>query len=233
MTIRCPGFEPQGRWDKDALRAPVHPMHNAPEVIVRSRDGLEGALDEYTPQSDVEARDVERIRRLAAQGDPWDRSAPLHATGSAIVLHPETARALLRWHERMGSWLQVGGHADVGETDPFEIAQREAREETGLPDLASWPDPARPRLVHVVVVPVPAGRGEAEHEHADLRFLLATRRPSAATPESGSAVVRWVPLDYAPAIITEANTRETIRRVAEILQQRRGPPSTRGSAKEQ
>ena len=48
--------------------------------------------------------------------------APLHVTGSAVVVHPPTQRVLLRWHERMQSWMQVGGHADPGETDAFAIA---------------------------------------------------------------------------------------------------------------
>jgi 8-oxo-dGTP pyrophosphatase MutT (NUDIX family) len=193
-------------------------------MSARKEDGLLRALDEYAPQSDAEARDVERMRTLAAQGDAWDRSAPLHATGSAIVVHPDTARVLLRWHDRMQSWLQVGGHAEVGEGHPFDIAQREAREETGLPDLTSWPDPARAQLVHVVIVPVPAGRGEPAHEHADLRYLLATSRPAEAIPESASAAVRWFSLSEALVAVAHDNTRETIRRIATIFQRTENPP---------
>jgi len=71
-------------------------------------------LAAYVPRSEEEARDVERIRALADAGDPWSRRLPLHVTGSAVVVHPPTRRVLLRWHERMQGWLQVGGHADPG-----------------------------------------------------------------------------------------------------------------------
>jgi 8-oxo-dGTP pyrophosphatase MutT (NUDIX family) len=180
-------------------------------------DGVRAALDGFEPRSAREAGDVARIRALAGSRDPWSRSSPLHVTGSAIVVHPASGRVLLRWHERMQGWFQLGGHGDPGETDPFVIALREAHEETGLGDLVGWPDRARPALLHVVVVPVPAGRREPEHEHADMRYLLATARPDDATPESPSAALRWLTIDDALALVGEDNLRTTLVRVAELL----------------
>ena len=88
-----------------------------------------------------------RLARAAA--DPWSRSQlPLHFTASALVVHPASRRVLLRWHVKQDRWLGVGGHGDPGETDPLQIALREAREETGLSDLVPWPDGA---LRHAVV----------------------------------------------------------------------------------
>jgi 8-oxo-dGTP pyrophosphatase MutT (NUDIX family) len=180
-------------------------------------DGVLAALDGFEPRSDVEARDVARIRLLVRGGDPWSRSSPLHVTGSAIVVHPATGRVLLRWHERMRGWFQLGGHGDPGETDPLAVARREAREETGLVDLVAWPDGAGATLVHVVVVPVPAGRGEPEHEHADMRYVLATAEPDEATPESPSAALRWLTVDDALRLVGEDNLRTSLNRVAELL----------------
>ncbi len=173
-------------------------------------------LDAYRVRTDTERRDVARVRALSGPG-VWSRSSALHVTGSAVVVHPPTRRVLLRWHERMQSWLQVGGHADPGETDPFAIAVREAREETGLADLVAWPDAERPTLVHAVVVPVPAGNGEGPHEHADLRFVLATERPDAIVEESAHARLRWLTLDDAIALAAEDNLRTTLERVGELF----------------
>src|SRR6478672_4327978 len=136
---------------------------------------LAAVLDSYVPRSDQEVADIERLRGLAARGDVWSRSLPVHATGSAVIVHPDSRRVLLRWHARMQGWLQVGGHADPGETSPFDVAIREAREETGLVDLTSWPDPEQPQIFQVVIVPVPAYGGEPAHEHADVRYALATQ----------------------------------------------------------
>src|SRR6516225_6527306 len=139
-------------------------------------------ISRYRPQGEVETRDTERVRGLLrATDDPWLRSLPLHLTGSALVVHPDSGRVLLRWHQRQQAWLQVGGHGDPGESDPLAIALREATEETGLKDLVPWLDAY---LRHVAVVQVPAGGNEPAHEHADLRFVLATLEPGAVRAEA-------------------------------------------------
>jgi 8-oxo-dGTP pyrophosphatase MutT (NUDIX family) len=178
---------------------------------------LLAALDSFAARSTDEAQDVERIRQLASTADPWVRSSPLHVTGSAVIVHPPTSRVLLRWHERMSSWLQVGGHADPGEADPFELALREAREETGLQDLANWPDPAQPGVVQVAIVPVPAGKSEPAHQHADVRYVLSTASPNAATPETPSARLAWLDIQQALATVAEDNLRVCLGRIAELF----------------
>jgi 8-oxo-dGTP pyrophosphatase MutT (NUDIX family) len=172
-------------------------------------------LGRYHPQDQAESADVERVRALAASADdPWLRSIPLHVTASALIVHPESGRVLLRWHQRQQAWLQVGGHADPGETDPMEIALREGAEETGLTDLAPWPDA---QLRHVVIVQVPAASWEPAHEHADLRFVLATRNPDAAREESQGAPLRWLSPREARELSSEANLQETVTRAERLL----------------
>lgn len=169
----------------------------------------------YQGRSEAEAADVDRMRRLAAaEPDPWSRSLPLHFTASALVVHPDSGRVLLRWHQRMRRWLQVGGHADPGERDPLAIALREAREETGLSDLNPWPDDT---LRHAVVCRVPAGNGEPAHEHADLRYLLATGMPDAARPENPDAPLRWLAIPAARDLVGTNNLRHTLDVVQELL----------------
>ena len=88
-----------------------------------ARGPLAALLDGYAPSGAVEAADVARLRlALERDADVWSRSSPLHVTASALVVHPPSARVLLRWHERMRSWLQVGGHFDPGEADPLAVA---------------------------------------------------------------------------------------------------------------
>lgn len=178
-------------------------------------------LASYEPLGETEAADVARMRRLAGgQPDPWSRSLPLHFTASALVLHPGSDRVLLRWHQRNRMWLQAGGHGDPGETDPLAIALREAREETGLPDLAPWPDGA---LRHAVVCRVPPGKGEPAHQHADLRFFLATGDPDAARPESPDAPLRWLTVAGARELVGTNNLRCTLDRAESLLALPRQP----------
>jgi 8-oxo-dGTP pyrophosphatase MutT (NUDIX family) len=181
---------------------------------------LESVLAGYAARSEHEAHDVGRLCQLLSEAsDPWTRASKLHVTGSAVVVHPPTRQVLLRWHERMQAWLQVGGHADPGETDPFLIAQREAREETGLADLAPWPDSDQPRVVHIAVVPVPAGKGEPAHEHADIRYALATRQPEAAVPETASAELAWLSVEEAVQRVGWDNLRTCLERIALLMRE--------------
>ncbi len=168
-------------------------------------------LSRYQAQGVDESADVRAVLALLeVQEDPWSQALPLHLTSSALVVHPPTGRILLRWHQRIHAWLQIGGHGDPGERNPIEVALREGREETGLPDLTPWP---AADLVHVVVVPVPANSVSPAHRHADLRFVLATRTPELARAERPDAPVRWLTAVQASAATSESNLRETISRV--------------------
>lgn len=173
-------------------------------------------LSGYRPQGAPEVADVARIRALLDEvDDPWTRAIPLHVTGSALIVHPASRRVLLRWHARQQAWLQVGGHGDPGETDPLAVALREGAEESGLTDLAPWPDKD---LVHAVIVAVPAKGAEPAHEHADLRFTLATDAPDSIRPESPKAPLRWLTFAEAAELTAEPNLRETLCRVEARLE---------------
>lgn len=183
---------------------------------------LEAALARFEPAGAGEEADLARLRALAATPDPWDRRQPLHVTASALVLHPPTARVLLRWHERLGRWLHVGGHGDPGEADPFAIALREAGEETGLDDLVPWPDREDPALVQIAVVNVPARAPEPAHHHADIRYLMATATPEQARAESPTTPVRWLDFDEALELVGTDNLAEALRRARDALTRRPG-----------
>jgi 8-oxo-dGTP pyrophosphatase MutT (NUDIX family) len=172
-------------------------------------------LGRYCPEDETEGADVEVVRALARTADnPWLRTSALHVTASALIVHPSSGRVLLRWHQRQQAWLQVGGHADPGESDPLAIALREAGEETGLTDLLPWPDG---QIRHVVIVSVPASSREPAHEHADVRFSFATRTPEAVGAESPGAPLRWLSPREAHEVTSEPNLRETIARVERLL----------------
>jgi 8-oxo-dGTP pyrophosphatase MutT (NUDIX family) len=179
------------------------------------RPSLALLLDHYYSDGDVEKADIRRVRALVeTTNDPWRRDLPLHVTASALIVHPLTARVLLRWHQRQQAWLQVGGHGDPGESDPLAIALREAAEETGLADLEPWPDA---RLRHLVIVNVPPGKGEPAHEHADLRYFMATQTPETARAENEDAPLRWLSLTEAREATSEVNLRESLARLERLL----------------
>lgn len=183
------------------------------EHRVVSTQQISHALDGYRPASEQEVADVGRIRTALGREDVFSPSSPLHVTGSALVVHPESGRVLLRWHTKMQQWMQVGGHFDPGETDPREVALREAREETGLRDLAVVGDAP----VQVVVVPVPAHGDVAAHEHADLRYVFVTHQPELARAESSAARLKWTALATASGEVGEDNLRVFLARTRAMI----------------
>jgi 8-oxo-dGTP pyrophosphatase MutT (NUDIX family) len=179
---------------------------------------IQEMLETYQPEGEAEAADVARVRALLERSpDPYPRSLPMHLTGSALIVAPDSGRVLLRWHPRQQAWLQVGGHGDPGERDPLAVARREAAEETGLNDLVPWPDA---QLRHVVIVAVPAAADDPAHEHADVRFFLATEAPDAIAAERPDAPLRWLTLPEALDLTTETNLAETLNRAGRLLPDR-------------
>jgi 8-oxo-dGTP pyrophosphatase MutT (NUDIX family) len=177
-------------------------------------DPLLDALAAHEPADEAESVDLARtLAVVETSPDPWSRDLPL------------------RWHAKQELWLQVGGHGDPGERDPWLIALREAEEETGLPDLTPLLPPSvlgmeTERnalgfhteneevgvLFQVTVVPVKAAKGEPPHEHADLRYLLQTQRPDDAPAEREGVALRWFTVDDALALADEGLAR-LLRRV--------------------
>ncbi len=179
------------------------------------RRPLADLLNGYRPRGAVESADLEQLRALiAAEANPWLRTLPLHVTASAVIVHPASRRVLLRWHQRQQAWLQVGGHADPGESEPLAVALREAEEESGLTDLVPWPDT---ELRQVAIVPVAPRHDEPAHHHADVRFTLATEHPEAARAESPNSPLKWLTAAEAIQATSQPNLKEGLSRVERLL----------------
>ena len=163
------------------------------------RAGILRILDAHTAAESQESRDMAHIRSLVLAHDDIlsRRCMPGHITASALVIDLESRRVLLHYHRKLRRWLQVGGHLNAGETDVAQAALREAREETGLPDLAFHPSCA--------AVPtdfdaheIPPGDDMPAHLHLDFRYLLSTRQAQALNPQHGeSTAFRWLRVDEA------------------------------------
>ena len=157
-------------------------------------DHVVAELRVHPPIDERERLSIDRtlieLTRLVA---PYDIDAdPVHVTGSALIVGPRGV--VLLHHRRLGIWVQPGGHVDPGET-PWEAAQREGIEETGLP-LIPFDDGVVPRLVHVDVHD--GGRG---HTHLDLRYLFRGGDDDPTPPPEESQQVAW--FDW-PAAIARA-----------------------------
>lgn len=120
------------------------------------------------------------LDRLGWPGDAFDQAAhDHHVTASAFVV--SSRGVILHRHRRLGIWVQLGGHVELGE-EPEAAARRETAEETGL--VVAHLDP--PELFHVDVHPGPRG-----HTHYDLRYVLVAAPLDPTPPPGESPEVYW------------------------------------------
>ena len=164
------------------------------------RQGLLTKLAAYVPSTDRDARCCERIAVFVrTHPDCFDRSLQIgHVTGSGWLLDPKGERVLLTRHRKLGKWLQLGGHAD-GHPDVLEVALREAREESGIPDIV----PVSEGIFDLDVHRIPARDAEPEHEHYDIRFLLRVTGDPTFQVSDESIELAWFSQSDLPTLETD------------------------------
>ena len=135
-----------------------------------------------------------------------------HMTASGWLLDKTGMKVLLTHHRKLDMWLQPGGHCD-GESDVFEVALKEAQEETGILDWEAGDKEIFDIDLHII----PARKNESEHYHFDVRFILITKGSETYKVSEESHDLAWVPLDN----LAEYTTEESIVRMAKKWLMRR------------
>jgi 8-oxo-dGTP pyrophosphatase MutT (NUDIX family) len=173
-----------------------------------ARRRVRATLAAYSPPDALQAELRARMLAfLAEHEDALERScAPGHFTASALVVDAARERALLTLHTKLGRWLQLGGHCD-GDGNLGASALREAREESGIEDLALAPAP-----IDLDIHAIPARAGEPEHLHLDVRFLVVAPPGAVARASSESIELRWL----AAAELASITTDDSVRRLYRI-----------------
>lgn len=157
---------------------------------------------------------TEIMGKIGEQGDALlYRDAPAHFTSSALVLNPERTKTLLIFHRQFQSWTYPGGHAD-GDRDLLGAALREAKEETGLCDIA----PLSGEILSLDLLEVPesrkAGRLVPAHIHLSASFVLLAREEEplhANLAETGG--LSWTPVEKLDEQCREAHMRAIFRKL--------------------
>ncbi len=149
---------------------------------------------------------------VRAHPDCFERSLLKgHITGSAWVMSHDEERCVLTHHKKLGIWVQPGGHAD-GESDVWQVAFREATEESGIPDLES----VGLDIFDVDVHRIPANSKVPEHDHYDVRFLFRSPPEAKLIVSEESHDLRWVD----QTALADFPVDDSVRRMAKKWQQR-------------
>ena len=120
-----------------------------------------------------------------------------HVTVSCFVVQDN--KTLLLWHKAMQRYQQPGGHIDPGETDIFEVAIRELKEETGL-DAERVEGEFYNCPINIGVnfkVKENKIKNEGEHFHFDLFIFLKLKNTEQEliNEDDGTENVTWINLN--------------------------------------
>lgn len=173
-------------------------------------------LEAHTPHEANEARHVaDMLRFLRTQPEPFARQASAgHITGSAVLVEETGQFTALIWHEKLGRWLQPGGHCEptLDQSVP-DTALRELVEETTIAARHITRLQATP--FDVDVHPIPAREDEPAHIHYDVRYLF--QAPRAALPGDTSRY-QWKPIAEVAASEDMSRARFAQKLLARIAQ---------------
>lgn len=159
-------------------------------------DALATLRDWRAPDAEQEALRARFVTHLEGVGNGmWRSSYPDHLTAGALVIDSTGDRVLLNLHGKARRWFAFGGHAEPGDATLADVAAREAREESGIPDLRLIPTPAQ-----LDVHPVPFCDPRGEVHHLDVRYVAIAPPEAREVTSEESVDVRWWPVDGLPEL---------------------------------
>lgn len=161
---------------------------------------------------------------LEEDENAFERSnASQHMTGSAFILSSDRTHLLLTHHKKLDKWIQLGGHAD-SHPDIYEVALKEAKEESGLTSLKLFPlellvDSAckYPVIFDLDRHTIPARKEEKEHFHYDMRYLFLADRFEKIVVSDESFDVQWISIKEILSYNNETSLARPARKITYLL----------------
>lgn len=144
------------------------------------------------PEAQQRALRDDYLEFLGQHGDAMSRACRIgHLTSSALVMDEDRTRVLLTLHPKVGRWLQLGGHNELGDASVRAAARREAIEESGIAQVTVSTEPIR-----LDRHPVPCS-GQMS-EHLDVQFLALVPADAREAMSEESLDLSWFPIDALP-----------------------------------
>lgn len=175
-------------------------------------DNLKENIEKFIPYNEQEQVDKKiMLDYIRDFNDTLTRQNEYgHFTSSAFVLNKERTKMLMIYHKIYNSWAWVGGHSD-GESDLLYVAMKEAKEETGIKNVA----PISNDIYSLEIINVNGhekrGKYVGSHVHLNVTYLLeADENEEIHIKEDENSGVKWVPIDEVLNVTSEIWIRDRV-----------------------
>lgn len=166
---------------------------------------LRKQIENYVPFNEQEENDRElMLKYIDLFDDVLTRENKLcHFTASNWIVNKERTKILMAYHNIYKSWAWTGGHAD-GESNLYNVALREANEETGLEHLKLLGSGIFGLEILTVDSHIKRGKFVPSHLHLDCCFLLEADEDETLKikPDENSGV-KWIDIDETVRLTNE------------------------------
>lgn len=131
-----------------------------------------------------------------------------HITAASMIFNKNRDKVLMIYHNIYRSWSWTGGHAD-GDTDMLYVAEKEAKEETGVKNLrVLWQKADQSPMAAVDVLPVwgHVKRSDyvSSHLHLNFSYLFeAEEEERLRIKEDENSQVDWLKIEEIREKVTE------------------------------
>ena len=150
----------------------------------------------YIPFNEQEERDKKLLLEWLSEPDVFERkNERAHFTASAWVVNPERTKVLMISHNIYDSWAWMGGHAD-GEENLFAVAEREAKEESGITDIKAISEEIASVEILTVSGHEKHGKYVPSHLHLNATYFFEAPEEQElyVKPDENSGVM-WLDMD--------------------------------------
>lgn len=175
-------------------------------------DNLKGNIVRFIPYNEQEEVDKNIILKYINDFDDvlTRQNEYGHFTSSAFVLNKERTKILMIYHKIYNSWAWTGGHSD-GDSDLLYVAMKEAKEETGIKNVA----PISKDIYSLELINVNGhekrGKYVGSHVHLNVTYLLETdENEEIHIKEDENSGVKWVPINEVLKMSSEPWIRDRV-----------------------
>lgn len=168
-------------------------------------------LNAYCPQNAQEAADKEMICdyiKTFPDTILTRENKFAHITAASMIFNKNRDKVLMIYHNIYRSWSWTGGHAD-GDEDMFYVAEKEAKEETGIKNLRTlYLKSGKSPMAAVDVLPVwghvKKGKYVSSHLHLNFSYLFeADEEEMLHIKEDENSQVGWIKISEIREKVTE------------------------------